>query len=126
MKRRSKFARFGEYLNTHYPVKAQNEQDDGDEQSQTQAILNRFTQDTEQSQIHSDVFDTFMGAKPLRSAPPDDMPAIEKIKVYARSGYHLHHIGTEADFERVWEEAFKKDSKFKFLVDARREKGGKK
>lgn len=106
MKRRSNFARFGEYLNTHYPVKAQNEQDDGDEQSQTQAILNRFTLDAEQSQIHSDVFDTFMGAKPLRESPPDEMPTLEKIKLYARSGYHLHHIGTDEDFERVWSEAF--------------------
>ena len=30
---------------------------------------------------------------------------MEKIKIYARSGYHLHHRGTDEDFERVWVEA---------------------
>jgi hypothetical protein len=124
VKRRSNFARFGEYLNTHYPVKAKNEQGDGDKQSQAQAILSRFTQDAEQSQIHSDVFDTFMGVKPLRQPPPDDMPALEKIKLYARAGYHMHHTGTDEDFERVWEEALRKENKFGFLVDWRKEKDG--
>lgn len=123
MKRRSNFARFGEYLNTYYPVKTK---DDGDEQSQTQAILSRFHRDNEQGQIVSDVFDTFMGAKPLRKPLPDDMPAIERIKIYAQAGYKQYHIGTDEDFERVWEEAFKEESKFKFLADTRREKGGKK
>jgi hypothetical protein len=60
----------------------------------------------------------------LREKPSDDVPPIDKIKLYARSGYHLHHIGTDEDFERVWEEAFKKENKFKFLADWRREKGG--
>jgi hypothetical protein len=50
----------------------------------------------------------------LREAPSDDVPPIDKIKLYARSGYHLHHIGTDEDFEQVWEEAFPE------------EKGGKK
>jgi hypothetical protein len=47
-----------------------------------------------------------MGLAPQKASPPDDMPALEKIKIYARSGYNLHHIGTDADFERVWAEAF--------------------
>jgi hypothetical protein len=55
---------------------------------------------------------------PLRETPPDNMLAIEKIKLYARSGYHLHHIGTDEDFERAWEEAFHKESKFKTIFDA--------
>jgi hypothetical protein len=42
----------------------------------------------------------------LPEVPSDDMPALEKIKLYARSGYHLHHIGMDEDFERVWSEAF--------------------
>jgi hypothetical protein len=74
VKRRSNFAKFREYLNTHYPVKTK---DDGDEQSQAQAILSRFARDDEQDQILSDVFDTFMGVKSLRKPLPGDMPAIE-------------------------------------------------
>lgn len=122
MKRRSNFARFGQYLNTHYPVKTKNEQDDGDEQSQTQAILSRFVQDDELTQVHSDTFGRIIGSAPSKASLPDDMPALDKIKLYARSGYHMHHIGTEEDFERVWAEAFKKESEFKFLVDLRRER----
>src|ERR1044071_3064369 len=127
-KRRTKshFKRFGEYLDKHYPVKSKNEQAGEDAHSQTLAILNRFKQDDGQAQIHSDVFDTFMGAKPLRESPPDDMPALEKIKLYARSGYHLHHVGTDEEFERVWAEAFGKEGRFEFLADLRRERGGKK
>lgn len=111
MKRRSNFARFGEYLNTYHPVKTKNEQDDRDEQSQTRAIMSRFVQDDEQSRIHASVFDRLMGSEPLRESPPDDMPALEKIKLYARSGYHLHHIGSDENFERVWEEAFPDEEK---------------
>lgn len=101
-------------------------EDDGDADSQTQTILSRFTQDDEQARIHSETFDRVIGSEPLKASPPDDMPALEKIKLYARSGYHLHHIGTDEDFERVWEEAFKKEGKFKFLADSRREQGEKK
>lgn len=111
MKRRSNFARFGEYLNTHYPAKTKNEQDEGDKQSQTQAILSRFKHDDEQSQIHSDVFDTFMGVKPLRQPPPDDLPAIEKIKIFARAGFLSHYAGTLERFESIWAEAFPEEGK---------------
>lgn len=104
--RQKQWKRFGEYLDTNFPLKTAQEPGGQDKYSQTQAILSRFVQDDEQSQIHSDVFDTFMGAKPLRATLPDDMPPLEKTKLYARSGYHLHHLGTDEDFERVWEEAF--------------------
>lgn len=90
----------------------------------TDDILDRLVT-PEQKERSKRYLDRLLGKTPLRETPPDDMPAIEKIKLYARSGYHLHHIGTDEDFERVWEEAFKKEGKFKFLADVRREKGGK-
>jgi hypothetical protein len=74
--------------------------------TQTQAVFSRFVQDDEQTRVHSNTFDRIIGSESLKESPPDDMPAIEKIKLYARSGYHLHHIGTDEDFERVWGEAF--------------------
>lgn len=54
------------------------------------------------------------------------MPVIEKIKIYARAGYKHYYSGTDEDFERVWEEAFKKESKYQPLLDSLREKGRKK
>ena len=115
MKRRSNFARFGEYLDTHYPVKTKNEQDEGDAQSQTRAVMSRFVQDDEQSRIHASVFDRFMGTEPLRESPPDAIPAIEKIKIFARAGFLSHYAGTPERFESIWAEAFPEE-----------EKGGKK
>jgi hypothetical protein len=47
-----------------------------------------------------------MGLIPAKEPPPEDTPPLERIKLYARSGYHMHHIGTDEDFERAWAEAF--------------------
>lgn len=77
-------------------------------QDQTQEIIDRLVTPERQRQVDS-VFDRLVGRVPPRESPPDDMPALEKIKLYARSGYHLHHIGTDDNFERVWSDAFTKD-----------------
>lgn len=69
--------------------------------------------------------DRLLGNTPLRETPPHDMPAIEKIKIYAKAGYKHYYNGTDEDFERVWEEAFKKKGKYKLLLDSLREKGEK-
>jgi hypothetical protein len=78
------------------------------------ALLNEMAEGTDPNHAPDKVLSRIMGLTPPKPRPPDDMPAIEKIKLYARSGYNLHHIGTDEDFERVWEEAFPE------------EKGGKK
>jgi len=57
-----------------------------------------------------------MGLAPLRDPLPDEMPALEKIKVYAREGFASGYHGTPEDFERIWQEAF---------PDTEMEKGGK-
>ncbi len=57
-----------------------------------------------------------MGLAPLRDPLPDEMPALEKIKVYAREGFASGYHGTPEDFERIWHEAF---------PDTEMEKGGK-
>lgn len=75
---------------------------------------------------HAAVVRELMGLDLIDESLPEDLPAIERIKIYARAGYKQYHVGTDADFERVWDEAFGKESKFKFLRDMRREKGGKK
>jgi hypothetical protein len=74
-------------------------------QEQTREIIDRFVDKSDASQERDRVFARLMGLEPQRPSPPDDMPAMEKIKLYARSGYHLHHIGTDEDFERMWAEA---------------------
>jgi hypothetical protein len=74
----------------------------------TENIIDRFdgTLTPEQKERSKRHAERMLGKTPLRESPPNDMPALEKIKLYARSGYHLHHIGTDADFERAWGEAF--------------------
>jgi hypothetical protein len=52
-----------------------------------------------------------MGLAPPKPPPPDDMPAMDKIKLYARAGYDRYHIGTDEDFEQVWAEAFPEATK---------------
>jgi hypothetical protein len=47
-----------------------------------------------------------MGLIPLHDTLPEEMPAIEKIKVYAKSGFAYRREGTEEDFERLWLLAF--------------------
>ena len=73
-------------------------------QEQTREIIDRFVDKTDPNHRPDPVLSRIMGLTPAKEPPPDDMPALEKIKVYARSGYHLHHIGTDEDFERVWAE----------------------
>lgn len=70
------------------------------------ALLDEMADKGDPGHKPDDVISRIMGLTPQKAPPPDDMPAIEKIKVYARSGYQQHHIGTDEDFERVWEEAF--------------------
>lgn len=74
-------------------------------QEQTREIIDRFA---EKSPDHDRdlVLERIMGLAPQKDAPPEELPALEKIKIYARSGYHQHHRGTDEDFERVWAEAF--------------------
>lgn len=71
---------------------------------QTREILDSFTE--KRNPEHDRVYARIMGLEMQKPSPPDDMPALERIKLYARSGYNLHHIGTDEDFERVWAEAF--------------------
>lgn len=75
-------------------------------QEQTREILDRVAGRGDPNHDPDHVLSRIMGLVPQKPPPPADMPALEKIKLYARSGYNLHHIGTDADFERVWEEAF--------------------
>lgn len=72
----------------------------------TRELLDRMADRCEPDHDPDAVLSRIMGLAPPKAAPPEDMPAIEKIKLYARSGYHLHHIGTDEDFERMWEEVF--------------------
>lgn len=73
-------------------------------QEQSREIIDRFVDKSDPNREH--VFARIMGLAPQYPSPPDDMPALEKIKTYARTGYHMHHIGTDEEFERVWAEAF--------------------
>jgi hypothetical protein len=92
--------------NMHEELKGKTQQERMDE------IIDRLVT-PEQRKRSEGYLAQLSGRSPLHDTPPDDMPALEKIKLYARSGYQLHHIGTDEDFERVWEEAFpdKKDGK---------------
>lgn len=61
------------------------------------------------------VFRQIAGIDPLDPLPPDDMPAIEKIRIFALAGFTSRYAGTPERFETIWAEAFPK-----------KEKGGKK
>lgn len=75
-------------------------------QEQTRELVDRISQGRDTNRKPDPVLARIMGFEPINPPPPDDMPALDKIKVYARSGYHLHHLGSDEDFERVWAEAF--------------------
>lgn len=126
--KKSDLKRFSKYLDTAFPRGAGNSQGElkGKTQQEQMDILLDRLETPEQRERSQRGFDILSGRIPLKETPPDDMPALKKIKIYARSGYNLHHIGTDEDFERVWEEAFKKESKVKFLVDSQHQKGGRK
>jgi hypothetical protein len=74
-------------------------------------ILNHFDQDSRRERDAADVVDRLLGITPPRSPLPEDMPAMERIKIYARAGFKQYHIGTDEDFERAWAEAFPKEEK---------------
>jgi hypothetical protein len=80
-------------------------------QEQTREILDRVAGRGDPNHDPDYVLSRIMGLVPQKPSPPDDMPPLEKIKIYARSGYHQHHLGTDDDFERVWEEAFPSSGK---------------
>lgn len=90
------------------------------------ALLDELADGADPNHAPDKTLSRIMGLTPAKEPPPDDMPALEKIKLYARSGYHLHHIGTDEDFERVWAEVFRKEGRFKFLADMQRERRKKK
>lgn len=75
-------------------------------QEQTREIIDRLAGKADPNHRPDPTRSRIMGLTPAKEPPPDYLPTIEKIKIYARSGYHLHHIGTDDDFERVWAEAF--------------------
>lgn len=75
-------------------------------QEQTREILDRVAGKSDPNHKRDPELARILGLAPQKASPPDDLPALEKIKIYARSGYSLHHIGTDEDFERVWAEAF--------------------
>jgi hypothetical protein len=52
------------------------------------------------------VLDRLFGIAPLRDPLPEDMPAIERMKHYARIGFDQYHIGGAEEFERTWNELF--------------------
>ena len=89
-------------------------------------VFNRFEQDPQREAQSADVFNKLMGLTPLDTPPPEDAPAIEKIKIYARAGFITRYAGTAEEFERVWEEAFKKRSKYSDIFDELKEKHRKK
>ena len=67
-------------------------------------IFTRFNLDSRRGIEAAEVVDRLLGITPPRSPLPEDMPAMERIKIYARAGFKQYHIGTDEDFERVWEE----------------------
>ena len=75
------------------------------------ALLDDLAGKTDPNHKPDNVLAQIMGLAPPNSSPPEDMPAIDKIKLYARAGYDRYHIGTDEDFERVWAEAFPETSK---------------
>jgi hypothetical protein len=58
-----------------------------------------------------DVFRKLVGLDPVDAPLPDDMPATEKIKVYARAGFIARYAGTSERFESIWAEAFPEEEK---------------
>lgn len=57
------------------------------------------------------VFRQIAGIDPLDPLPPNDMPAIEKIKIFARAGFFARYAGTPEGFETIWAEAFPEEKK---------------
>lgn len=81
-------------------------------QEQTREIIDRLAgKGAPVNRKPDPVISKLLGLTPMKEPPPDDMPALEQIKLYARSGYHMHHIGTDEDFERVWGETFPEEEK---------------
>lgn len=62
----------------------------------------------QQEAERAEVVKQIMGITPLYPPLPPDMPAMERIKLYAREGFLHRCDGTAEDFEQVWKEAFKK------------------
>jgi hypothetical protein len=54
-------------------------------QEQSREIINRLARKGDPNHRPDPVLSRLMGRSPLREPPPDDMPALEKIKLYARS-----------------------------------------
>jgi hypothetical protein len=57
------------------------------------------------------VFRQIAGIDPLDPLPPEDMPALEKIKIFARAGFLARYAGTPERFESIWAEAFLEEEK---------------
>lgn len=74
-------------------------------QELTQDVINRLVT-PEQRERSKQYLDKMLGKVPLDQPPPDDMPAIEKIKIYASAGFMTRYAGTPEEFERIWAEAF--------------------
>jgi hypothetical protein len=52
-----------------------------------------------------------LGFEPLRKPLPEGLAPLEKIKIFARDGC-LHFYGQKnADFERIWAQAFPDDNR---------------
>lgn len=88
-------------------------------------FFGRFKQDPQRQADSAEVFRELVGLAPLDAPPSEDAPAIEKIKIYARAGFINRYAGTDEEFERIWEEAFRKKSRFSDIFDALKEEPGK-
>lgn len=79
-------------------------------QEQARDVIDRLVT-PEQRERSKRYLDKMLGRVPLDEPPPDDMPAIEKIKIYASAGFMTRYAGTPEEFERIWAEAFPEEKK---------------
>jgi hypothetical protein len=69
-------------------------------------LFARFQQDPACVKDSQSVFRKIIGLDPIDEPPPEAMPAIEKIKIFARAGFIARFAGTPERFEGIWAEAF--------------------
>jgi hypothetical protein len=69
-------------------------------------FIARFDEDSPKAVETRDYIARLLGKLPQRDPLPEDMPAIERMKHYARLGFNQYHIGGAEEFERTWNEVF--------------------
>jgi hypothetical protein len=76
-----------------------------------QSILARFSPSPEQTATCQEAVGRILSKDSLIELLPDDMPALERIKIYASEGFAGRNKGTEEGVQKLWQEAFSQSGK---------------